>query len=46
MLIDVACPYGSYLNELHDRKQSEVNFEINKVFRCEVLLSVVGSTRL
>ena len=31
VIMDVACPYDLYLNELHDRKQeiySEVNFEI------------------
>ena len=49
MDVHIACPYDLYLNELHDRKQeiySEVNFEINKVFRCEVLPFIVGSTGL
>ena len=49
VLMDVECSYDLYLNELQDRKQeiySEVNFQVNKVFRCEVLPFTVGSTGL
>ena len=51
MDVHIAFPYDLYLNELHDRKQeiySEVNFKIFKikVFRCEILPFIVGSTGL
>ena len=47
--IDVACPYDLFLDELFDRTLNiylELNYEINKTVKCEVLPFIVGSTRL
>ena len=49
VLIDVACPYDLFLDELSDRKLNiylELNYEINKTVKCEVLPFIVGSTGL
>ena len=49
VLIDVACPYDLFLVELFDRKLNiyiELNYEINKTVKCEVLPFIVGSTGL